>query len=248
MKAILVGYGSMGREVERVLLERRHTVVARVDPVGGADRKELDEATASSADVAIEFSVASAVLPNVRRYAALRLPAVVGTTGWYAGLDEVRSAVEAAGIGLLYGSNFSLGAHIYFALAEQATRLLDALEQYDVSVLEIHHKRKKDSPSGTAMTLANAILRGSTRKKTIVTDKLDRAIQPHELHVASVRGGEFPGTHTVLFDSAADTIEVTHTARSRNGFALGAVLAAEWLQGKKGLYEISQFVRALSER
>lgn len=249
MKAILVGYGSMGKEVERILAERGHRVVAKVDPVSpGADRPALDRELAAAADMAIEFSVASAVLPNVRRYAELGLPAVLGTTGWQAQLEEVRRIVESSGIGLLYGSNFSIGAHVFFGLVEEATRRTDALSQYDVSILEIHHKRKKDSPSGTAMTVANAVLGASTRKKRIVTDKLDRAIEPDELHVASVRGGEVPGTHTVLFDSLADTIEITHNARSRGGFALGAVMAAEWLCGKKGLFEVSQFVRALTAR
>jgi 4-hydroxy-tetrahydrodipicolinate reductase len=249
MKAILVGYGSMGREVERVLAERGHRVVARVDPANpGADRPALDRELADAADMVIEFSVASAVLANVRRYAELGLPAVLGTTGWHGQLDEVRRVVESSGIGLLYGSNFSIGAHLFFGLVEEATRRMDALSQYDISILEIHHKRKKDSPSGTAMTVANAVIGASTRKKRIVTDKLDRAIEPDELHVASVRGGEVPGTHTVLFDSAADTVEITHTARNRSGFALGAVMAAEWLGGKKGLFEVSQFVRALTAR
>ena len=249
MNVIIVGYGSMGRELERVLEERGHAVKARIDPINpAADRKELDADTARGADVVIEFSAASAVSANVERYARLGLNAVVGTTGWYAELERVRATVERAGIGLLYGSNFSIGAHVFFALVEEAARRLDALTQYDVSVLEIHHKRKKDSPSGTAANVADAVLRGSTRKKRVVTDRLDRAIAPDELHVASLRGGEFPGTHTVLFDSAADTIELTHSARSRGGFALGAVMAAEWLEGRKGVFDITAFVRSLTAK
>jgi 4-hydroxy-tetrahydrodipicolinate reductase len=249
MKALLVGYGSMGREVERVLSERGHGVAARVDPVDpGAEHTSLEGARSVSADVVIEFSVPGAVLPNVRRYAELGLSAVVGTTGWQAHVGDVRQIVESSGIGLLYGSNFSIGAHLFFGIVDEATRRIDSMEQYDISILEIHHKRKKDSPSGTALTVAKTVLGASTRKKKVVTDKLDRAIEPEELHVASVRGGAFPGTHTVLFDSLADTIEITHTARSRGGFALGAVMAAEWIRGKKGLYEVSEFVRALSGR
>jgi 4-hydroxy-tetrahydrodipicolinate reductase len=249
MKVMLVGCGSMGREVERVLGERGHSVVSRVDPlIAGVDARDVDRRLCEGAEVAIEFAAPAVVLPHVKQYVEAGLSAVVGTTGWYGQLDEVRRVVQPGGIGLIYGPNFSIGAHVFFGLVEEATRRMNALEQYDVSLLEIHHKRKKDSPSGTALYVAKTILGASSRKKAIVTDRLERAIEPHELHVASVRGGEFPGTHTVLFDSLADTVEITHAARSRGGFALGAVMAAEWLKGRKGLFEVSEFVRALTGR
>jgi 4-hydroxy-tetrahydrodipicolinate reductase len=249
MKVMLVGCGSMGREVERVLAERGHSVVCRVDPVAsGVDAREVDAGLCARADVAIEFAAASVVAPHVKLYAEAGLRAVVGTTGWYGQLEEVRRLVQSGGIGLVYGPNFSIGAHVFFGIIEEATRRMDTLAQYDISLLEMHHKRKKDSPSGTALHAAKTILGASSRKKAIVTDKLERAIEPHELHVASVRGGEVPGTHTVFFDSLADTVEITHRARSRGGFALGAVMAAEWLEGKKGLFEVSEFVRALTGR
>ena len=244
MRIAIVGYGGMGREVERVLRERGHEVSARIDPAPGVgESQRLTEDTARRSDMAIEFSHAGAVVENARAYANLRLPAVVGTTGWYAALDEVTAIVKRAGIGFLHGSNFSLGAHLFFALAAAATELSNACPEYDLMGYEIHHKRKKDSPSGTALTMARLVTAASTRKKKVVTERLDRPPAADEFHVASVRGGEEPGTHTLLLDSAFDTIELTHRARSRGGFALGAVRAAEWLAGRQGVFEVGDFIR-----
>jgi 4-hydroxy-tetrahydrodipicolinate reductase len=155
----------------------------------------------------------------------------------------VEKTVLTGNIGYVYGSNFSIGAHIFFRLVALASKLTDGFPEYDIMAYELHHKMKKDSPSGTALSTAKIVLDNSTKKDTIVTEKLDRAIAPNELHVASIRGGEVPGTHTVLFDSAADTIEITHRVRSRNGLALGAVIAAEWVIGKKGFFTIEDFIK-----
>jgi 4-hydroxy-tetrahydrodipicolinate reductase len=243
MKVAIIGYGSMGREVERVLRDRGHQVSARVDPVQpGADAKALTEGIARASDVAIEFSHAEAVLSNAREYARLHVSAVCGTTGWYAKLEELRGAVAASRIGYLYGSNFSIGAHLFFALAAAAAELANSCPEYDLMGWEVHHKRKKDSPSGTALSLARIVTSRSARQKKLVTERLDRAPAPDELHFASVRGGEVPGTHTLLVDSAFDTIELTHRARSRGGFALGAVRAAEWLAGKSGVFQVDDFI------
>jgi 4-hydroxy-tetrahydrodipicolinate reductase len=243
MRVAIIGYGGMGREVEKVLVERGHEVTGRIDPTQkSADAPALTEKIAQASEVAIEFSHADAVIPNAASYARFGLSAVSGTTGWFTRVPEVKEIVEKAGIGYLYGSNFSIGAHIFFALVAAATELSNSAPEYDIMGWEVHHKRKKDSPSGTALTLARIVTGKSARKKTIVTDKLDRAPAPEELHFASVRGGEVPGTHTVLLDSAFDTIELTHRARSRGGFALGAVRAAEWLVGRKGLFEVNDFI------
>jgi 4-hydroxy-tetrahydrodipicolinate reductase len=239
MRAVIVGYGSMGREVERALAERGHAVTARVDAAPGrGDARELTADIAANADVAIEFSTADAVVGNARRCADLGLSAVVGTTGWSAKLDEV----------YLHGSNFSLGAHLFFSLVGRAARLVDELPEYDILSWEVHHRRKKDSPSGTALSMAKVITTASARKKKIVTERLDRPIAADELHVASVRGGEVPGIHTVLLDSLFDTVEITHSARSRGGFALGAVRAAEWLAGHRGMFTVDQFIESLLGR
>jgi 4-hydroxy-tetrahydrodipicolinate reductase len=249
MRVVIVGYGSMGREVERALAERGHTVAARVDATPGrGDARELTAEIAAKADVAIEFSIAEAVVGNARRCADLGLSAVVGTTGWAAKLDEVAAIVGASSIGYLHGSNFSLGAHLFFALVGRAARLVDELPEYDILSWEVHHRRKKDSPSGTALSMAKVITAASARKKKIVTERLDRPIAADELHVASVRGGEVPGIHTVLLDSLFDTVEITHSARSRGGFAMGAVRAAEWLTGRRGMFTVDQFIESLLGR
>jgi 4-hydroxy-tetrahydrodipicolinate reductase len=239
----------MGREVERVLLERGHTVAGRVDPTqAGGGAPLLTQELAAASDMAIEFSHADAVLSNARAYARFGLSAVCGTTGWFGKLDELKGIAAGSKIGYLYGSNFSIGAHLFFALVAAATELANPCPEYDVMGWEVHHKRKKDSPSGTALSLARIITAQSDRKKKVVTEKLDRAPAPDELHFASVRGGEVPGTHTVLFDSAFDTIELTHRARTRGGFALGAVRAAEWLSGRSGVFEVNDFIQDFLKR
>jgi 4-hydroxy-tetrahydrodipicolinate reductase len=246
MRAVIVGYGSMGREVERVLGERGHSVAARVDAAAGrGDLRELTPEIASKADIAIEFSTADAVTLNARRYAGTGLSAIVGTTGWQAKLDEVKEIVAGSAIGYLYGSNFSIGAHLFLALVGRAAHLLETLPEYDILSWEVHHRRKKDSPSGTALAMAKAITSVSSRKKRVVTERLDRPIAADELHVASVRGGEVPGIHTVLLDSLFDSVEITHSARSRGGFALGAVRAAEWLAGRRGMFTVDDFINEL---
>lgn len=241
MKLILVGYGQMGRQVESVASDRGHEILCRVDPAGG-DAGELSGDLAKTAEGVIEFALPDATVGNVRLYASLGLTAVVGTTGWYAQLDTVRKEVERAGIGLLYGPNFSIGAHLFFRLVSHAARLIDPIPEYDILGFEIHHRRKKDSPSGTAASIAQLILENCRRKSELATEKLDRAIRPEELHVASLRGGEFPGVHTVLLDSQADTIELRHTARNRRGLALGAVMCMEWLRDRRGLFSVDDFI------
>ncbi len=246
MNVVIVGFGRMGHEVEAALTQRGHRVTARVDHTPGlGDAQELTPQVLQGADVAIEFSLPEGVPGHVGLYAASGLPAVIGTTGWDAHREACRAQVTQAGSALVYGSNFSLGAHLFFSLVGQAAAMLEDLPEYDVMVTEWHHKLKKDSPSGTALTTASRILEALPRKKRLVTDRLDRAIEPDELHVASVRGGSIPGIHQVLLDSVADTIEITHTARSRAGFALGSVLAAEWLvkSGRKGFLSVDEFAR-----
>jgi len=245
MDVLIVGYGNMGKEIERILTDRKHTVIARIDPAADdADAAKLSPETAKDADTAIEFSLASGVYENAAFYAQNGIRAVVGTTGWNDRLDEVEALFETGG-SFIHGSNFSIGAHLFFNLVERAAALISDLPSYDIMMFEMHHKNKKDSPSGTALVTADRILKASKIKKRIVTEKLDRKPEPDELHIGSVRGGAEPGRHSVILDSIADSLEISHRARSRAGFALGAVLAAEWLQNKEGFYTVENFLSDL---
>ena len=242
MKVLIVGYGRMGREVESILIARGHVIAGRVDPSDSGDHIKLTPDLVKSADTVIEFALPASIRENAQIYTEAGVAAVVGTTGWDSRRDEIRSVVEKNGGTYLWGSNFAIGAHIMFILAEKAASLINSADHYDIMVNEYHHKFKKDSPSGTALTIAEKIINNNVNKTKIVTERLDRAIEPHELHVGSVRGGSIPGTHSVLLDSEADSIEIIHTARNRSGLALGAVLAAEWLQGKKGFFRVEDFI------
>jgi len=244
MNVLIVGYGRMGHEIEAILQARGHQVSARIDRNPGVgDSTEVSPEILRASEVAIEFSLPEAVLGHVRTYAAAGLPAVVGTTGWEDQKPEAKTIVEGYQAALIHGNNFSLGAHMFFQLVEKAAAMIADLPEYDIMVTEWHHKLKKDSPSGTALTTADRILRHLPRKTEINTGRIDRAIRDNELHVASVRGGSIPGIHQVLLDSAADSIEIRHSARTRSGFALGAVLAAEWLVGRPqaGFVDVAEF-------
>ncbi len=240
MKIALVGYGKMGRMVEAAAKEAGHTIVARIDPFApDADAKSVAEsATLAEADVAIEFTSPATALANVRAIAAAGVSVVVGSTGWLASLDEAGAAVEKAGTSLLWSSNFSLGVNLFYRIAAYAAKLADPFAEYDVGGWEAHHNKKADSPSGTAKTLVERVLASMTRKKRAVYETLDRPPAADELHYPSLRVGAVPGTHSLFFDSTADTIEITHTARSREGFARGAVRAAEWLtrERRRGVF------------
>jgi 4-hydroxy-tetrahydrodipicolinate reductase len=243
----------MGHEVEQKLIERGHTVGAIVEPTNPPEAParvfaEVSALSLDGCDVAIEFSMSSGVVSNAQTYAQAGCPAVVGTTGWMDRIDEVRTAVERSEIGMVYGSNFSIGAHIFFAVARYAATLVRDIPDYDLLIHEVHHRKKKDSPSGTALTLAQSILDAVPRKKRIESGRMDRAPEPDELHVSSSRVGSVPGIHTLTLDSAADTIEVRHEARNRGGFALGAVLAAEWVVDKHGFFAVEAFVQALMHK
>ena len=241
MKIALIGYGKMGHEVEQLAVRKGHTIAARVDPnLDAGVHWEISPDSLGPAEVCVEFTQPQVVLENIRKIAVLNKPIVVGTTGWYEHLKEVESIVLQAGIGLVYAPNFSLGISLFYQIAEKASELLSRFEDYDVCGMETHHSRKVDSPSGTAKRLGEIVLQKFPRKKRVVTESLNRSITDDEFHLVSLRVGHFPGTHVLTFDSAADTIELTHSARSRAGFALGVLLAAEWVVKQKGLYSFEQ--------
>jgi 4-hydroxy-tetrahydrodipicolinate reductase len=221
-------------------------IVSIIDPLHPkATHKVFDESAMKGVDVCVCFTQPAAAIGNIEDICRYKKNAVVGTTGWTDKMNQVRTMVENSSIGLVYSSNFSIGVNIFFKMIEQAAQIMNQFDVYDVLAYEAHHKRKMDSPSGTATTIANLLLQKIDRKSQVVEDKLDRKIEPDELHFASMRGGHIPGTHAVLFDSEFDTIELKHTARNRIGFATGAVLAAEWINNKKGLFNEADMMKQL---
>lgn len=240
MNIALIGYGKMGRMVEEAAIARGHTIVVKISSTGSV--KELGAKSLSQADVCIDFSHPNCILDNIQKVISLGKNLVVGTTGWYEHIDAVKKSVSKSNIGFLYSPNFSIGVHLFLGIVEEAAKLIDSFDEYDVGVFEAHHNQKADSPSGTAKALTDVLLKRMKRKKEIAHDAVQGKISPDVLHVSSVRCGSIPGTHTVFFDSPADTITVSHQARSREGFARGAIIGAEWLQGKKGFYSIEDLI------
>ena len=243
MKIAITGYGKMGQITEQLAIENGHNVVSTIDPaMPSAKFKNLTEENLCNADVVIDFTVPAIILENIDMYINYGINAVIGTTGWYDYLEEVKKKVKKSNIGLIWSGNFSIGVNLFFRIIKASSELMNKCSLYDVMGYEIHHNRKKDSPSGTMKMIGNILLENISKKKKIVTEKLDRKIEKDEIHLASIRGGNVPGTHVISFDSEADTIELKHTARSRKGLAVGALQAAEWIKDKKGFYNIEDMM------
>ena len=237
MKISLIGYGKMGRMIEKEALNCGHDIVSKIDPYDPqATHKIINAASLGDADVCIEFTTPETVIENISIVSQLGKNIVIGTTGWYDKIDEISDL--ATDIGAVYSPNFSLGVGLFKEIISHAASLIDQYSCYDVAGFELHHNKKADSPSGTAKAIAELLLEKIKSKNKIVYDRVDRSIQPEELHFSSLRSGNTPGTHSVIFDSEADTIKITHQAHNRKGFALGAIKAAEWIIGKKGLYNV----------
>jgi len=257
MNIALIGYGKMGKMIEQVALAAGHSVTVIVDPFvkdtasGVKIDKTIAEADFSSVDAAIEFTQPDTAVANILALAERKVPTIVGTTAWQGkcanALDEVCKAVEKSGSCLLWASNFSIGVNMFYRIAWYAAELANNFSEYDAGGFESHHNKKMDSPSGTAKTLAEGVLSRIERKKKIVWETIDRKPEADELHFPSLRLGSVPGTHSLFFDSPADTIEITHTARSREGFASGAVQAAKWLtsQKRQGIFTIDDMMNEL---
>jgi 4-hydroxy-tetrahydrodipicolinate reductase len=243
MKIALFGYGKMGKIIEQIAISRQHQIVLKID------RDNLHEATPENlqqADVIIEFTTPASAIENINRCFNAGVPVVVGTTGWYEHIDEVKKQCLEGNNTLMYGSNYSVGVNIFFHVNRVLAKVMNSYPYYDVQVEEIHHTQKLDAPSGTAITIAEGILENLNSKnewKNIVVSDTGAAeddnLNNNQLLIESHRIESVPGTHTVVYDSEVDSIEFKHTAHSRNGFALGAVLAAEWLQDKKGFFPVT---------
>ena len=222
MKIALIGYGKMGQMIEAIALTHQVEVIAHFDEFNPLKDTEEHRTLLKDVNILIDFSTPSSVVDNIRIGAKLSKNMVVGTTGWYDRMEEVKSLVKAADVGLIYGSNFSLGINLMFKIVHYASELFAAFEEYDSYIEENHHKMKKDIPSGTAMVI----------KKIMEEKYLNR-----EIYVNSIRAGYGPGTHIVNFDSVDDSMKIEHIARSRQGFAEGTFWAAKWIHNKKGFYE-----------
>jgi 4-hydroxy-tetrahydrodipicolinate reductase len=221
----IVGYGKMGKLIESLAPEYGFTVALKLDEFNNSRFEGMTAENFRGIDVAVEFSIPSAVVPNVERLASLGVNVVVGATGWTEQLDYVKCIVITSGIGLVWSPNFSIGVNVFTRVVTEAARLLAKEPMYGAWAWEIHHITKKDAPSGTLLKLV---------------DEMKRAGYDRPIDVASNRAGAHPGTHEIGFDSAADTITLRHSARSREGFARGALKAAQWIVGKKGVYEFSE--------
>lgn len=224
MRIALFGYGKMGKMIERIALERNHEIVAKVD----VDTVEIDF---SKIDVAIDFSMPQSAFENISKCLEHNVPVISGTTGWLGKYDDAVAICEKHEGAFIYASNFSLGVNIFFELNQYLAKMMKNLPEYEVAMEEIHHTQKLDAPSGTAITLAEGVIANSNYFGWQLEEKA-----PSMIPINSRRTGSTPGTHTVDYSNAVDSIEIKHTAHNREGFALGAVIAAEWIIGKKGVF------------
>lgn len=235
MKIALLGYGKMGQVIERIALERGHEIVLKKDEFNTYDGL-------STADVAIDFSVPTAAVANISSCFHANVPVVSGTTGWLEHYDEVEALCNEKQGGFISSSNFSLGVNIFFGLNEYLAKIMSQFDSYKVSMEEIHHTQKLDAPSGTAISLAKGVIENSAYANWTMENP-----KSNEIYIEAKRIGDVPGTHTVTYDSIVDSIELKHTAHNREGFALGAVIAAEWLAGKKGIYTMKDVLNLESK-
>ena len=227
----------MGKTIERIALERGHEIVSVID-IDNLD--DFESAAFKSADVAIEFTVPKVALSNYRRAFAAGVAVVSGTTGWTDELPALKKEIDETGKTLFWSSNFSLGVNIFMAVNKYLATIMNQFPNYNVEMTEVHHTQKLDAPSGTAITLAEGILENLNRKTSWVKETQTK---PEEMAIKSIREGQVPGIHTIRYESEVDSIEITHDAKSREGFALGAVVAAEFTAGKKGLLGMGDMLK-----
>lgn len=238
MKIALIGYGKMGKEIEQILIARGHTIPLIIDL---NNTNDLDAAHLQEVDVAIEFTTPSTAYGNVVKCLEAGIPVVCGTTAWLDKLPEVEQLCKEKNGAFFYASNYSIGVNIFFEINRRLAQLMNRFGEYDVTIEETHHTQKKDAPSGTAVTLAEGVLENLDRKQKWVCGT---TTVPEELEVVAIRRSVVPGTHTVTYESDVDALSITHMAKSRRGFALGAVLAAEFLHGKTGIFSMKDLMQA----
>ncbi|MDR0349558.1 MAG: 4-hydroxy-tetrahydrodipicolinate reductase [Tannerella sp.] len=236
MKIALIGYGKMGKTIERIASDRGHEIVSIID-IDNPD--DFTSEAFKSAAVAIEFSTPSAAFENYMKCFAVNMPVVAGTTGWTDRMNEIKVICEKEGKTFFYTSNYSIGVNIFFAVNKHLAKMMNQFPGYDVHISETHHIHKLDAPSGTAITLADDIIKQIDRKKQWA---LKQNAQPGDLVIEDIREGEVPGIHEIFYESDVDYIQIKHSAKSREGFALGAVVAAEFTAGKKGFLNMNDLL------
>ncbi|OIP00659.1 MAG: 4-hydroxy-tetrahydrodipicolinate reductase [Bacteroidetes bacterium CG2_30_33_31] len=235
-RLVISGYGKMGKEIERLAILKNWQIVARID--NKMQWEEYSEII-KSADAIIDFSSPEVVLDNIKNAFEKNIPIIIGTTGWNSELENVKILCEKGNHSLVYGSNFSIGVNIFFKINSQLAELMNKHSSYNVIIEEIHHTKKLDSPSGTAISLANQIIEKLDRKSTVINES---STDSEKLEIISKRIGDVPGIHKIVYNSSIDEIEIMHTAKSRQGFAEGALWAAEWIQSKEGFYNFSDIL------
>lgn len=238
MNIALIGYGKMGKEIEKIALERGHTISLIVDVANSGDLNPKN-LTEKKVDVAIEFTTPATAFNNYLTCFEANIPVVSGTTGWLDKFQEIQDLCDTQNQGFFYASNYSLGVNIFFALNKRLAELINPYSEYDVAIEEIHHTQKLDAPSGTAITLAQDIVAEIDRKKAWILNDFQSV---DDLQITAKRLGKVPGTHTITYDSEVDSIEISHRAKSRKGFALGVVIAAEFMNKKTGLYGMTDLL------
>ena len=232
MNIAIIGYGKMGHIIEKIAIDRGINVKAKIDPIAhDATHKEINKESLQGIDVCIEFTTPAVAVENIKKIAALKKNIVVGTTGWYEKTEDVKRTANENNIGLIYSPNFSVGVNIFFRVMHEISKMMNSFNDYDVAITEAHHIHKKDAPSGTAKKISE-----------IIKGNISRIV---DIKIKSIREGEIPGTHTVTFESNADIIKLEHEAKNREGFALGAIMAAEWINGKKGFFTIEDMMKEI---
>ena len=237
MKIALIGYGKMGHIIERIARERGHEIVSIIDV---NNQEDFNSEAFKSADAAIEFSMPSAAMDNYRRCFEAHVPVVAGTTGWLENMPQIKEACKDGAQTFFYASNYSIGVNIFFALNKHLAKIMNNFPQYNVRMEEVHHIHKLDAPSGTAITLAEGLIENLDSKQSWVEGKEPAT---EEIGITAFRRDEVPGIHTIIYESDVDTISMTHDAKSREGFALGAVLAAEFIKDKKGFFTMEDLMK-----
>ena len=240
MKIAIIGYGKMGKMVEQEAQNLNIPISKTID-----NKNDLLASNFNDDEVAIEFTEPATCLQNIERLASKGINTVCGTTGWHQDIERAKEIIATNNTGFIYATNFAIGVNIFWKIVKEAACIIDKFEEYDIFGHEIHHNKKKDTPSGTALTTAQILIDNIKRKRQIITERMDRAMKTDELHFSSTRGGYVIGKHEVVFDSPFDSIKISHDSKGRSSYARGAINCAKWIKNKKGFFNINDYMEGL---